>query len=431
MVKMSHENVEVDIGEMIKRGYSPPYFIDPETDAMAHTSGADWEERINFDRLRKERLERARRALIESDLDAIVAFEPTNVRYITGFLGMHSAALREYCLLAKNGEPILFAIHAAEGERARRYAPWLKGRIRDAKLTSQSCDEVVSDILKELQNEGVVDGRIGIDWMSYPLYAAFSKTNLNLADGSEPLRNARAVKTKDEIALLKVACAITDAAMWHCFYEVMKPGIRETDVSAEWVKYVRQYGGEYIRGHHASGDHTNPYHRMWCATDRILRPGDLLIIDGVQCYMGYYTCTTRTYLVDGRYGGKAPEEVKKLHSECYDAMYDAIRLLKPGNTTKDVQEMWEEKYHVPGISDWRWYTMDFGHGIGISLHEKPFITHLSKRYPVKFEANMVLAIETYRAGPKTQGIRLEEVVRVTETGYEVLSRMPFDRYLMC
>lgn len=405
------------------------YFIDPETDAMAHTCGADWEERINFDRLRKERLERAKKAIKEHDLDALLVFEPPNVRYITGFLGMHSAALREYCLLTKKGDPILFAIHV-EGERARSYAPWLKGRVRDAKLTSQSCDEVVSDVLEELKNEGVTDGKIGIDWLNCPLLVALRKTNLTLADGHEALLDARAVKTKDEIALLKVANIITDSALWHCFYEVMKPGMRETDVSAEFLAYVRRYGAEIIRGHHASGDHTNPYHRMWCATDRILRPGDLLIIDGVQCYMGYYTCTTRTYLVDGRYGGKAPDELRKLHTECYDALYDAIKLARPGNTTKDIQVMWEEKYGVPGISDWRMYTLEFGHGIGISLHEKPFVTHLSKRSPMEFKSNMVLAIETYRANPKSQGVRLEEVFRVTETDYELLNKIPFDPCLM-
>ena len=126
----------------------------------------------------------------------------------------------------------------------------------------------------------------------------------------------------------------------------------------------------------------------------------------------------RTFLV----GDKATQKQKDLHKACYDYMYSAIDIVKPGVTTVEIAEKLHEK------EDYSEFTLQFGHGIGLAVHEPPYITLMSKYDPVTIEPNMVLAIETL-VGEGSEAVRLEENLVVTETGFEILSLYPYDAKL--
>jgi len=388
----------------------------------------DYEERINFDRLRRERLENAKRMLKKHDLDALLTFMPEHNRYLTGEKGMESYWwLSEYTLLPRGGEPYLFQ-RGVEYWRMKETMPWMEGRLR--LVPSGPIEEMglgrttfgrefADEIKKILKEHGVEKGKIGIDVMNYPVYKALSDAGLTVVDGMPALIEAKMIKTRDELELHRISCAIADAALWEA-KEYIKPGLREYDVSSILISTMRRLGAEnYIRGIIASGERTNPYYRIVGGSDRILRLGDVVVIDCVMNYMGYWADITRTFLV----GSKASEEQKEIHKEAYDLLYAGIKQVGPGKTTADVAAQWYE----PGV--FKKWALDVGHGLGITLHnEAPWIHYRSFEAPVEFKPGMVLALETW-AGKGRQGVRLEENLIVTETGYEIISKAPFDERL--
>ncbi|MEE8109466.1 MAG: aminopeptidase P family N-terminal domain-containing protein, partial [bacterium] len=119
----------------------------------------DYEERVDFGRLRRERLQKARAALEAQGIDVLIAFDPNNIRYITGTFGNPSPTLAaaRYCLLAKNHEPILFEL-GGDLERQKVCAPWLNGRIRPSvpltflpRTLTGEWAKLIRGVLKELE----------------------------------------------------------------------------------------------------------------------------------------------------------------------------------------------------------------------------------------------------------------------------------------
>ena len=111
-----------------------------------------------------------------------------------------------------------------------------------------------------------------------PALEAFQKTGLKIVNGWPAVSAARVVKTRDEIELLKQASSIGDAAMWKIKYEWLKPGVREREIEAKVHEFMLERGCEIIYDIIvASGGNTSPY-RRW-ATDKLIRQGDLVIVD--------------------------------------------------------------------------------------------------------------------------------------------------------
>jgi Xaa-Pro dipeptidase len=142
-----------------------------------------------------------------------------------------------------------------------------------------------------------------------------------------------------------------------------------------------------------------------------------VIIDKVHYYNGYGCDYVRTFLC----GDKATPLQKDLYKRCLDYLYEGINEVKPGNTTGDVARKWHEP------EDCTECTLDFGHGVGLDTHEYPFISFMSKQDPIEIKPDMVLALEVFLGDPATkQGVRLEENLIVTEKGYEIISKYPFE-----
>jgi len=383
----------------------------------------DWESIVDFRRLREERLRKTREAMASHDLDALLLFKPENIRYVSGVKGLEAFwTIRECVFVPKVGDLTVFHTYP----ESQIHVPWVEGRIRQATLLEQRgpagsvlCSEFAGEIKELVGEAGLADGRVGIDVVNYCAFQSLVDAGLSIVDGDEVMIDATSVKTADELELMKVACAMGDAALLDC-RDVIRPGVREHDISATLIYTLRTLGSDwYIRGGICSGERTNPYFPTMGGTDRILRPGDLVSIDCTHAYLGYWADITRTFLC----GDKATEHQKGLYRQSYEMLQVGIAQVKPGKTTADVANAWRRSGAEGYATHW------FVHGVGMLLDTAPVLNRLSDEYPEEFLPNMVMSVENF-VGDGREGVYLEEMVVVTEDGCEVISRCPFEDELM-
>jgi Xaa-Pro aminopeptidase len=403
-----------------------PHEHDPRR--VYSTTATDWQARVDFDRLRKDRLARARAMMERHDLGALVCFVGENVRYITGvFQGnWKNNIFIRYCVLPRDGDPVLFETAGSDLENAKIDAPWLNGNIRPAitwrwaetaeQMMSQKMADSVVDVLRE---NGVQDERIGFDIYDPTAGAAFQNLGLNVVSAWPAMSEARVVKTPDELECLKISSAIGDTSFWRIEHEWARPGVKEATITAKVNEYLYEHGFDFVYDIIvASGGNTSPY-RRW-HTDKVIREGDLLIVDqNAVGPGGYFVDFVRCFNIGGRWTPKQ----KDLYKECYDSMYAAIEQLKAGNTTADVAA------RFPEYADDEYGTVtlqQFAHSIGLSLYEGMWVSRAySLEYPVELQENMYFACETFAGHPRLeQTVRLEENVLVTKDGPVLFTRHP-------
>jgi Xaa-Pro aminopeptidase len=402
-----------------------PHYTDPRR--VYSQTGADWQQRVNFERLRQDRLRQAREQMMVHDLGALVLLAGANIRYVTGsYQGNWKYNINiRYAVLPRDGEPVLFETAGSDLECAKIDMPWMQGDIRPA-MTWQWAEgavphmsnRMVESVIEVLNEAGVRDERIGIDNVDLAILEAFQRKGLTMVNGWPAMSAARVVKTQDEIELLKQASSIGDAAMWRIKHEWLKPGVREREIEAKVHEFMLSQGCEIIYDIIvASGGNTSPY-RRW-ATDKIIRQGDLVIIDiNAVGPSGYFIDFVRCF----KCAGTMTSDEIKLYREVYDSTYAGIEQLRPGNTTADVAAAFpkydDDKYGTVTLQQ-------FAHSIGITLYEGMWISRAySFDYPAEIKENMYFAIETYAGHPKLpQTTRLEENVLVTADGPVIFTLM--------
>lgn len=398
--------------------------------------GKDYEEGINFERLRRERLEKARQSLIAHDLGAMIAIRLENARYLTGFNGLpvQSTVLR-YVVFPVTADPVIFELGADIG-RLKESATWIEGKNilpsipvfatphHGTPIELESRERLsylwADGIKKVLQEYGVADKKVGIDFiLDLSMIKALDHAGINIVDGQCAMMEARSVKTMDELQLLSIASQIAEAG-FYTIEKMIRPGIRECEVWGEAAKTMISLGADSLEGICTTGGRTNPYYRQ-AGTDKIMRPNDLLVTDIVVSYMGYHTCVVRTFLN----GTKPTKEQKRFYREAYESLYKSINAVKAGVMTDKVAAALPE-------GDWANYSLNIGHGLGLIVHETPSIVDTySKACPTEIKENMYIALETYAGDPESeQGVRLEENLQVTRDGYEIFSRYPFDEKML-
>ena len=381
--------------------------------------GTDWEERINYDRLRQERLEKAQEALKESELDALFVFRTEDTRYLTGFRShLHPVSMlgNAVVVLVEGEEPILYSM---DHEWATDAMPWLNPENIRPRANFREPTGVrewvkgVSDILDIDE-----DTKIGVDIWEPKITNALNSVlpDVEFRDGYEVLCRAKVTKTEDEIKCIKMANAITEAAM-DAAIDFLEPGVQECEVLAKAWKTMTDLGSEWTQCANivASGPNTAPYRRF--TSDRIIRKGDLVIIDIGACFNGYWGDFTRTW-VCGDDIDPTKEQIE-YHQKCYDAVWDACEASKPGNTNVDVVDAAD-----PYILD------SLGHGSGVAPWEPPFFSQDSENNVTTLKEGMQFNLEPYAGEPGIGGARLENNLVVTEEGPEVYTTYPFDHRLV-
>jgi len=399
------------------------------------TMAVDWEQRINFDRLRAARLGRTKGALEASEVGSLLLFDPNNLRYVTSTaIGTWERDKNiRFALVPRGGDPVLWDFGSA-ARHHQLYCPWLpesswrawvppmRGAMPDA---TGIPDALATMVFEELQARGLEKEPVGMDVPDMTTLLALQRRGLHITDSQPIMLEARKIKTEDELALLDHAAGIVDAA-YEEIYRMLRPGVRENEVVGAAMKVLFELGSEHVEAINAiSGDRCNPHPHTFA--DRLLRPGDQCFFDIIHSFMGYRTCYYRTFNVSYA----TPSQIDA-YKQCREWLDAAIERVRPGATTAEIASVWPEAKEI-GMSDERAaFGLQFGHGLGVGLYEFPMISRLhSLDAPAELEVGMVFALETYcPASDGRSAARIEEEVVVTPTGPQVITRFPAEELLV-
>jgi Xaa-Pro dipeptidase len=292
----------------------------------------------------------------------------------------------------------------------------LRGAVApDAGLFTRAAREI-AEILRA---EGVADMPIGVDIVEPPMLAALQDEGVLVRDGQQTMLNAREVKSIDEITLLNTACAMVDGA-YQLIAEQLKPGIRESQLVANVTKLLFDMGSEHVDNINAvSGERCSPHPHVF--SDRLIRPGDQAFFDIIQTFVGYKTCYYRTFVV-----GTASDAQRDAYKRAREWIDASIELMRPRVTTDQVASVWPKAEEFGFDSEMECFGLQFGHSVGLFLHERPIISRLnSLDHPVELKEGMVIALETYcPAKDGYSAARIEEEVVITANGPQVITRFP-------
>jgi Xaa-Pro aminopeptidase len=427
------------------------------TTATFGTNAVDWEERLNFDKLRTERLAKLKAELVKSDVGALLAFDFANIRYMSAtHIGTWAIdkAIR-FALVTRVSDPIVWDFGSA-AKHHQLYNPWLNTTTAEAdadphaphhgavkpRLESGAragistlrgafnpdagiADEVAAKIKRELEKFGLLNEPLGIDIVELPILFALQRAGITVVDGQQVFLNARAIKTGEEIGLLSQAASMVDAA-YEKLYEFLRPGVRENEAVGLVSKVLYDLGSEYVEGVNAiSGERCSPHPHVY--SDRLIRPGDPAFFDILHSYQGYRTCYYRTFAV-----GSASTAQHDAYKRAREYMDRAIALVKPGATTADIVAVWPKAEEFGFPNEEAAFALQYGHGVGLSIWEKPIFSRLvSFDHPEVLKEGMVFALETY--WPSKDGIgaaRIEEEVVVTADGCKVITKFPAEDLLV-
>ena len=396
--------------------------------------GVDWEERVDFERLRTQRLARIKRLLKESELGALLCFDMANIRYITAtHIGTWAMdKLARFTLLPQDDDPILWDFGSA-ARHHRLYCPWLGERSRAGISTQRGAmlpaagraEEVARKIRVELEERGLLNQPVGVDAIELPVLFALQAEGIRVVDGQQLMQQARVIKTRDEITLLNTACMMVDAA-YDELYRFMRPGVRENECVGLVSKVLYDMGSEHVEGVNAiSGERCSPHPHVF--SDRALRPGDPAYFDILHSYNGYRTCYYRTFAI-----GSASQAMVDAYKKCRDILDAAINAIKPGVTTAEVVKLWPKAEEFGFPDEEAAFALQYGHGVGLSIWEKPIFSRLvSLDHPEVVEEGMVFALETFwPAADGWSAARIEEQLVVTRDGCEVITRFPAEELLV-
>jgi Xaa-Pro dipeptidase len=397
--------------------------------------GVDWEQRVDFDRLRTWRVARVREKLEQSDLGAILLFETSNIRYLTsthiGYWAFNKG--ERYALITRTGEPRIWDFGSA-AKAHRLQQPWmnpqnsvggntgLQGAIAPtAGLQGRAAAEIAS-VLKE---EGVADMPLGVDMAETSVFLALQSAGIAVRDGQQVMMLAREIKSDDEIMLLTQACAMVDG-VYQDIYEFLKPGVRESDVVALAHKRLFEMGSEFVEAVNSiAGERCTPHPHVF--SDRLIRPGDQAYFDIIHVYNGYRTCYYRTFVV-----GRATQSQRDAYSQAREWMDAAIELVKPGTSTDEIARVWPEAHEFGFDDEMDAFGLQFGHGVGVGLHERPIISRLnSLEDPIEIKEGMLFALETYApASDGRSAARIEEEIVVTAEGPKIITLFPAEELMV-
>ena len=339
--------------------------------------------------------------------------------------------MNRYCILPRDGEPLLFD----PATPAKKIScPWIADRVFPAVGSMRgaippetgSVEKVAQDVFKRLKDHGVEKKPVGMDIADIPLVRALEKKGLEVVDGQQVMLEARMIKTKDEIELLKTAAAMVDAA-YESIARAIRPGARENDLVAVANQVLYSLGSELVECvNSVAGSRGKPHPHTF--SDRIIRPGDMVFLDIMHSYMGYRTCYYRTFVC-----GKPTKPQLKAYELAWKWLKDSIDAVRPGATTADVAKAWPGPEAFGLKTEEEAFLLQFGHGVGLSIWEKPVISRLmSLENPYPIREGMVFALETYCPSADGRGAaRIEEEVVVTKDGGERIFKYPIEELISC
>lgn len=345
------------------------------------------------------KIEKLRAYLNSSDLDGALISEPHSLRYFTGFTGGEGFALvsRGGCRLYTDS----------------RYTTQAEHECKEATVHTVTRESpYILQISSACSSQDIV--RIGFedDSMTCRVYCAFAKEmqNVQFLPLGKAFVKMREIKTEKEIALITAAEEIGSAAYAHAA-GLLTPGMTELEAAAEIEGFMKRSGAERLSFETiiASGARSAMPHGT--ASGKKIEKGDLVVMDFGCIYNGYCSDMTRTVAV-----GCASEKQKELYDTVLAAQQAAFELIRPGIVCRDVDRAARRVIEDAGYGEY--FGHGLGHGVGLDIHEEPAF---SARDDTVLAPGMVLSVEPGIYLPGAYGIRIEDLIVVTENGFRNLA----------
>jgi Xaa-Pro aminopeptidase len=344
------------------------------------------------------RVERARRAMADKNLPALLITNRDNVGWISGFTGSNG-----FVLLTP--DRVLFATDSRYWTQADREC----GGFEQVRLAT-SAPEEITEVLASLQTNAVGFESAHLTHRMHQVYREKLPGHIDFVPTDRLIDDLRLVKDAEEIAHIEVACGIADRA-WSHIQSFLKPGAVERDVMLELEWYMRKQERAEVAFDTiiASGPRSALPHGR--AAERVMERGDFVTLDFGARLNGYNSDITRTVVL-----GEPTAEQRKVYDTVHEALDRSIAAIKPGATGKEVDAVARDFIKEAGYGDY------FGHGLGHSLgravHDGP---GLSTRSDIILAAGMVMTVEPGIYIPEWGGVRIEHDVLVSEGGNRVLT----------
>ena len=344
-----------------------------------------------------ERLKNLRALFAAKDIDAIMVAKTENVRYISGFTG-------DSATLVVTGKHAFLVTDSRYTEQAAAEATgFVVAEQKDGLITKTA--EVLTELsCKKVGFEG--NAVIFDDWR---ILTAKAKTAEFVPVKIDVLRE---IKDEGEVALIKEACAITDAAFADVL-NFLRPGVTENEVAAHLEYFMRQKGSERpaFATIVASGVRGSMPHA--CATNKLIKSGEFVTMDFGAVYGGYCSDMTRTVAV-----GKADVRQKEIYAVTLKAQLAGLSALKAGKSGIEVDKAARDSMGQYA----KYFGHSLGHGVGLEIHENPRLSSKSKceHLPI----NAIVTVEPGVYIPGLGGVRIEDTTRITANGCERLTLSP-------
>ncbi len=342
-----------------------------------------------------KRIRAIRRELNKKKINCLIATKPANVTYTTGFMGDDS-----WAAITKGNVYLL--TDSRYTEQAQGECPYCTIIER-----SDSLAELVSKLVKKLKSVRTVTVEKTTSLADFEELKKHVKARLKSV--ANVIETVRSIKDNTEIKTIEAAASIAAQALKQTLRHI-KPGVTESELAGMLDFQIRKLGATnsfetiVAFGPNASRPHHQPSRKK-------LKHKDTVLIDFGAKYKGYCSDITRCFVVGG-----PTTFYKKVYDVVEQAQAAAIKMIKAGVKINRLDAAARE---VIDKNDLPVYSHGTGHGLGLEIHESPFLKAKGKG---TLKAGQVITIEPGIYIPGRLGVRIEDDVLVTQTGYRILTR---------
>ena len=371
---------------------------------------------VDNDRLASQRLSRLQQAMQQHNLAALMLTDWLNIRYATNsvfMMNLRATAVQRFVLVPATGAPLICQRQLSSRARGPscRFDSFMFG-MRPPVATR----DFAAQTKTSLRGLGITTERVGVDCLNLEAVEALRNTGIQLVDGSRAIYQARAVKTTDELQLIRWTTRAKEKG-----YDLVRAALREADLPEERLSRIMldslldqgfEAGSEFVSIYESSKART---HNEPMGTDMVVVDGDLVICDAtVAGPGGYYSDFARTFS-----RGRPTAQSRNRYREAYQSLQDSLPLIKPGPCAELFARFGQH-------SSSRIAGLDGFHGVGLCIYESPWLRGGDPpEYAVDLEENIIVALEINH-----YPVKLEHLLRVTDSGAEILSRYPVDPELV-